>query len=274
MILNTILLVLALAGAGALTYLFSLFNVWFWLLILPFWMVSYYILFALWIVFLVIWGKFLPKDGTPEKPNFFYNSIVRQTDYVVMCALQVHIKVRGGDKLPKDHKVLYVNNHISNFDQMAMIAAFRSPMLAVTKPENLHFPIAGPFIRAAGFVPINREDPKEGIKAIEKVSSFLEKGICDIEISPEGTRNKTDNLLLPFHAGSFRAGMDAKAPIVVLCIKGTNEVKHRTPLLPTTVYLDILKVIYPEEYEGKRPAEIRDEAVALIKKDLEGGIFL
>ena len=53
-----------------------------------------------------------------------------------------------------------------------------------------------------------------------------------------------------------------------------REVKHRTPLLPTTVYLDILKVIYPEEYEGKRPAEIRDEAVALIKKDLEGGIFL
>ena len=61
---------------------------------------------------------------------------------------------------------------------------------------------------------------------------------------------------------------------VQLAKEATNEVKHRTPLLPTTVYLDILKVIYPEEYEGKRPAEIRDEAVALIKKDLEGGIFL
>ena len=95
-----------------------------------------------------------------------------------------------------------------------------------------------------------------------------------MEISPEGTRNKTDNLLLPFHAGSFRTGMDAKAPIVVLCIKGTSQVKHRTPLLPTTVYLDVLKVIYPEEYEGKRPADLRDEAVALIKKDLEGGVFL
>ena len=274
MILNSILLLLSLGGAVSLVYVWSAVNVWLWLVVLPLFLVFYYILFGLWIALLVVWGSFLPKEGTPERPNFFFNFIVRQTDFVVMCALQVHVKVRGGDKLPKDQKVLYVNNHISNFDQMAMIAAFRSPMLAVTKPENLHFPIAGPFIRAAGFVPINREDPKEGIKAIAKVSGYLKEGLCDIEISPEGTRNKTDNILLPFHAGSFRAGMDAKAPIVVLCIKGTNEVKRRTPLRPTVVYLDVLKVIYPEEYENKRPADLRDEAMALIKKDLEGGIFL
>ena len=124
MILNTILLVLALAGAGALTYLFSLFNVWFWLLILPFWMVSYYILFALWIVFLVIWGKFLPKDGTPEKPNFLAVSVGilshgREYSSLTNSLIAFMISMAGISNMERGDGDLYVlkSNELSLFSQ-------------------------------------------------------------------------------------------------------------------------------------------------------------
>ena len=272
MVLNAILYFVSLVGAFGFAYLLSGINVYLWFMALPFWFVLYYVCFGIWLVFLIVWGKTLEKKPLPDLPSRFYCGVIHQTVITLFWAINIHVRVRGAGRLPKE-KVLYVNNHISNFDPMAMIASFRHPMVAVTKPENLKFFIAGPFIKMAGFIPINREDAKEGAKAIDRAGQFLKDGLCDVEICPEGTRNKTDELLLEFHPGSFRAAMDVKAPIAVVCVKGTKEIVKRSPWRPSFVYLDILKVITPEEYEGLTPAQVRDIAVNLIRGDLEGGML-
>ena len=273
MILSSILYVVSLAAALGCAYLLSSYNLYLWLMALPFWVAFFYLSFGIWVLILIVWGPFLKNKPTPDKPNRFYIGVIHQTVQTFFLAFHIHVRVRGGSKIPANQKVLYVNNHISNFDPMAMICAFRGPFLGVTKPENLKFPIAGPFIRLAGFIPINREDAKEGSKAINKASEYLRRNLCDVEICPEGTRNKTDQLLLEFHAGSFRAGMDAKAPIAIVAVKGTKEIHKRAPWRPCFVYLDILKVITPEEYEYLTPAQVRDLAFGLIKNDLEGGLL-
>ncbi len=272
MILTSILYILALAGGLGVGYWLSSYNIYCWLVALPCLFLFFYLLFALWVGVLFIWGQFLKGKPIPERPSSFYLSIVHQTVFTFFWAMHIHVRVRGGSRLPKQ-KVLYVNNHVSNFDPMAMIVALRGPMLAVTKPENLSFPIAGPFIKMAGFIPINRDDPKEGAKAIAKASDYLKEGLCDVDICPEGTRNKTDEVLLEFHPGSFRAGMDAKAPIAILAIKGTKEISKRVPFRPCFVYIDVLKVLTPEEYASMTPAQVRDIAANLIKSDLEGGLL-
>ena len=272
MILNTIIYLISLLAALGCAYPLTRFSVYFWLMAIPFWLILYYVVFGLWLVVLIFWGKAFKKKPIPDKPSAFYCGVMHQTVVTLFWAINIHVRVRGAGKLPKE-KVLYVNNHISNFDQMAMIATFRHPMVAVTKPENLKFPIAGPFVKMAGFIPINREDPKEGAKSIAQAGSYLKDGLADVNICPEGTRNKTDQLLLEFHVGSFRAAMDVKAPIAVLCIKGTKEISKRAPWRPTFVYLDILKVIKPEEYESLNPSQVRDMAVNLIRADLEGGML-
>lgn len=272
MILSLVLYILSLAGAIGCAYPLSLINVYFWFLIFPFWFLLYYICFGFWLIFLIIWGKTLKKRPLPEKPSIFYCGVIHQTVITLFWVLNIHVRVRGASKLP-GQKVLYVNNHISNFDPMAMLASFRHPMVAVTKPGNLNFPIAGPFVKMAGFIPINRDDPREGAKSIARAGSYIKEGICDVDICPEGTRNKTDELLLEFHPGSFRAAMDVKAPIAVVCVKGTKDIAKRAPWRPTFVFLDILKVILPEEYEGLSSSQVRDIAVNLIRADLEGGML-
>ncbi len=272
MILNVVIYILSLGAALGCAYPVSKFNVYFWLLAAPFWLVLYYIVFALWLLFLIIWGKTFKRKPMPTEPSSFYCSIMHQTVVTFFWALNIHVRLRGASRLPNE-KVLYVSNHVSNFDQMAMIAAFRHPMVAVTKPENLSFPIAGPFVKMAGFIPINRADPKEGAKSIARAGEYLKDNLADVNICPEGTRNKTDQLLLEFHPGSFRAAMDVKAPIAVICVKGTKEISKRTPWRPSFVYLDILKVIKPEEYQDLNSSQVRDMAVNLIRQDLEGGML-
>ncbi len=272
MILNIVIYAISLLAACLCAYPLSQFNIYLWLLAIPFWFLFYYVCFGLWLVILTLWGQFLKRKPSPSKPSLFYCGVIHQTVITLFWAINIHVRVRGTSKLPKE-KVLYVNNHISNFDPMAMLASFRHPLVAVTKPENMKFPIAGPFVKMAGFIPINRENPVEGIKSIERASQYLKENLADVNICPEGTRNKTDQLLLEFHAGSFRAAMDVKAPIAVVCVKGTKEIAKRAPWRPTFVYLDILKVIMPEEYEGLSSHQVRDMAVSLIRQDLEGGML-
>ena len=272
MILNTILYMLSLGAALACAYPLSLINIYLWLLAIPFWFLLYYVFFGLWLLLLIVWGKTLKKRPLAARPSKFYCGVIHQTVITLFWVLNVHVRVRGASKIPQE-KVLYVNNHISNFDPMAMIATFRHPMVAVTKPENLKFPIAGPFVKMAGFIPIDRSDAKEGAKSIAQAGAYLKEGLADVNICPEGTRNKTDQLLLEFHVGSFRAAMDVKAPIAVVCVKGTKEIVKRAPWRPSFVYLDILKVIMPSEYETLNPSQVRDMAVKLIRQDLEGGML-
>ncbi len=258
-LLEIILLFLALALSATSGYFICVAIGWpfFWiaiLLVLP----IYVVLFYLWVLFLFLWGLSFDKKKEVKHFSRFYYSILYSTDKAFVRINRVYVRIRHEERIPEGNFVL-MSNHISNWDQMAVIASFKKrhqPICCVTKIENLSFPIAGPFIHHSGFIPINREDPKEGKKAILKAVSFLKNKECNVYICPEGTRNKSEAPLLPFHAGSFSLAIWAKAPIVLICIKGSKEIKKNAPWRKSYVDIDVVKVIRPEEYEGKSPGEL------------------
>lgn len=227
------------------------------------------LIYLLFVVFLFIWGLFFNKKKETTKPNMFYYGILRQTDSSFLSILRIKIIFRGQEKMPKG-RYLIIQNHRSNFDQMVMLKAIKEhPLVCVTKPENMDFPIAGPFIHHSGFIPINRDDMREGIKATEKAASYIEKDLASIAISPEGTRNKTDSLLLPFHPGSFNIAYLAKCPIVVSSLKDTDKIKNRAFFRRTKVYFSILEVIPYEKYKDMKPSELATYCRDLIYLDLK-----
>lgn len=234
--------------------------------------ISYPLAFVLWLVVLIVWGKCLNTKKEVTKFSPFYYSIIRETDTTFLHLINVGFKRHGFERMPDDHNYVLVCNHISNFDQMILIASLRrknQPMSWISKPQNMSFPIAGPFIHHAGFIPIDREDPIKGMEAIKKGVSFLEKKECAMGICPEGTRNKTNDALLPFHHGSFKLAMWANVPIVVCCLKKTKDIKKRAPFRHTRVDVDIVDVIYPNEYREKRASEVSARAREAILEDLE-----
>lgn len=230
---------------------------------------TFIILYILWLLYLTIWGAFFNKKKPVKKPNMFYYWFLQQTDALTMFLLGVKTKMTYQESVPCDRRFVIVTNHVSNFDQMIIIQKMKQqPIICVTKPENLSFPVAGPFIHHAGFIPINRHDNIEGMKAIKQASEVLMNNQGNICISPEGTRNKTSEPLLPFHAGSFKVATYAKAPIVIAALKNTSTIHKRAPFRVTHVYFDILKVLYYEDYQNMTTQEIATLSEHLIKEDL------
>lgn len=231
----------------------------------------YIILFYGWVSLLLVWGFFFNTKKEIHHFSRFYYSFLYQTDKTFVKVNRVHARVRHENLIPSKQRFVLISNHVSNWDQMVVIAALKrkfQPLACVTKPENLSFPIAGPFIHHSGFIPINRDNPLEGKKAIEQGVRYLKDNECNVYICPEGTRNKTEAPTLPFHPGSFRLAMWAKAPIVLLCLKGTKEIKGNAPLKKSYVDIDVVKVITPEEYEGLTPSFLASMCQEIIVDNL------
>ena len=73
----------------------------------------------------------------------------------------------GLEKLPKNQKFLLVTNHRGLFDAVLLCHTFRNDnFVAVSKPENFHLPIAGPWIKGMGHLAIDRENNRNALKTI------------------------------------------------------------------------------------------------------------
>ena len=199
-------------------------------------------LLILYVLFLGICALLVSPDKTYEKNSPFYRFLLESATAVAIKLLRIRIHVSGMEKIPKDETVLFVSNHRSNFDPLITWHALKKWKIAfVSKPENFKVPFFGRIIRKCCFLPIDRENPRKAIVTINKAAKLLKKQEVSIGIYPEGTRSKTCQLL-PFHNGVFKIAQKAEAPIVVLCVTGTEKISKRTPFRRTDVYLDVLEV--------------------------------
>ena len=85
------------------------------------------------------------------------------------------------------------------------------------------------FFKMMGCIPVNRRIHDDNAK--EKALEVLNKGLA-LGIFPEGTRNKTKELLQPFKFGAVSMAKKTNATIVPYAITGTY--KFRTKNLKVT----------------------------------------
>ena len=199
-------------------------------------------LLLLYILFLGICCLFIDPDKAYEKNSPFYRFLLDSATAAAMKLLRIRVHVSGIEKIPKDTKVLFVSNHRSNFDPIITWYILKKWKIAfISKPSNFKIPFFGRIIRKCCFMPIDRENPRKALPAINRAAKLLRKQEVSIGIYPEGTRSKSCKLL-PFHNGVFKIAQKAEAPIVILCVTGTEKISKRTPFRRTDVYLDVLEV--------------------------------
>ena len=97
---------------------------------------------------------------------------------------------------------------------------------------------------------LNREDVKEGLKTILAGIENIKNGIS-MCIFPEGTRNTTDELLLPFKEGSFKMAEKTGCPIIPMALTNSADIfeNHLPKIKSTHVILQYGKPIYPNELD-------------------------
>lgn len=225
--------------------------------------VLYTLCFAINVVILFIWSLFLSKKKDVNKPNKLYYWWVRQVCHQLDVLSRTKVIINGEDKLPKEH-FLMVSNHISMFDAIVVVDRIKAqPMIGITKMENENIPVCGPFIHNAGFIALDRSNARKAITCIKKANSFIENKWANIFVYPEGTRSK-DGELLEFHAGSFNIAYRVNAPVVVCNFTGTNLISKNFPFKKNKAVIDIIDVIYSEQYQDMNTQELANLARNMI----------
>ena len=184
--------------------------------------------------------------------------------------------VRGEENVPKDTAVLYVANHRSFFDILVTYIRVPRPTGYVSKLEMIKFPLLSNWMKNLHCLFLDRKNIKEGMKTIlagiEKVKSGI--SIC---IFPEGTRNKVNDGLLPFHEGSFKIAEKAGVPVVPITLVNTADIfeDHFPKVKKTTVIIEYGEPIYLDKLEKEQRKFVGAYVRGIIEKtyleNLAGG---
>lgn len=102
-------------------------------------------------------------------------------------------KFENIDSIPKGVPLIFVANHQSLYDIVAMIWFLRRFHCKFVSKKELGkgIPSVSYNLRHGGSALIDRKDPKQAIPAIKLLSEYIEKNTRSAVIFPEGTRSKT-----------------------------------------------------------------------------------
>lgn len=126
-------------------------------------------------------------------------------------------KIVNKEAIPKEGPILLVCNHKHVFDQCFVIMATKRPIRYMAKKEYFDSNKAW-FFKLAGCIPVDRSIKDEKAKAAALEVLELDGAVG---LFPEGTRNKTnDVLLLPFKFGTVSMAQKTGATIVPCALTG------------------------------------------------------
>ncbi len=134
----------------------------------------------------------------------------------------VRVTVKGAENIPADRAVLFVSNHQGNFDIPVLFSSLHRPIGFLAKIELAKVPVLHAWMPKLGCVFIDRANPRQSIKAIQKCAEVL-KGGHSVVIFPEGTRSRGTRMG-DFKKGSLRLVEKAGVPIVPVTVNGTYQV--------------------------------------------------
>ena len=167
---------------------------------------------------------------------------------VILFICGTKVTVIGEENVPKDQAVLYIGNHRSYFD--IIITYARCPRLTgyIAKKDMEKVPLLRTWMRRLHCLFIDRENVKEALKTILAGIDNVKNGIS-MCIFPEGTRNKTEDEMLPFKAGSLKLSEKTGCPIVPMAITNSADIleNHFPKVKPTHVILQYGTPIYLDQ---------------------------
>ena len=230
---------------------------------------SFLVLAALAFGFLVLVCNLINPNKPQEKDSRFHRWLLHLYVDAILAIGRVKITTRGMDQLPENGRFMLVSNHRDNIDPAFLLTCFRKKQLAfVSKREVQSFFLVGKLMHKILCQPINRENDREALKTILKCVEIIKEDKASIAVFPEGYIHD-DRKLHHFRPGVFKIAMKTKVPIVVCTLRGTHEVLPRfVKLKSSEAEVRLLKVIYPEEYEGLTTVELSNRVYAMMADDL------
>lgn len=129
----------------------------------------------------------------------------------------------GKENIPDEGAILIVGNHKHLYDQCLAIIATKRPIHYMAKKEYFDGRHAW-FFKSVGCIPVDRS--KKDNNATGLALDVLKNGYA-LGLFPEGTRNKTDQFLLPFKYGAVSMAHKTDSLIVPFGITGDYKFRSK-----------------------------------------------
>ena len=167
-----------------------------------------------------LWVVLLSSFDRTGRRIHFFGAVPWAKGFLRICGIKVRAKGEGNvdPLLPR----IYMCNHQSYFDILALLAYLPVDFKFIMKQELMKIPLLGFCMKRAGYIGISREDPREAIKGINNAAKKTQDGVS-ILIFPEGTRS-VDGRLQDFKKGGFSLALKSGCDIVPVTIKDSYRI--------------------------------------------------
>lgn len=127
-------------------------------------------------------------------------------------------EIEGKENIPDSGGVVLVANHVSYWDPVVVICAFKRQVYFMAKAELFKIPVVGYVVNASGAFPVRRD--RTDRNAIRTALRLLEEGQV-VGVFPEGTRSHSGEMLKP-HLGAAMLALKSGAPVLPVAVSGTR----------------------------------------------------
>lgn len=186
------------------------------------------------------------KYGDDMNDSYFYKCIRPILYAFIKLYKPTYI---GLNNIPRDDNFILVGNHTSYFDPL-LVASTTKKCVHFLAKNSLYKGIKKPLFKALGIIPVDRSIKDKN--ALNSAINYLNNGFI-VGIFPEGTINRTDDIIMPFKYGAVKMAKETGVKIVPFAIK--NEYKF----LKKSVIINIGKPYLVKD-------ELVDENEKLMKK--------
>ena len=189
----------------------------------------------------------------------------------VLFIARVKLKVTGLENLDTSKPCIYVSNHVSHLDVVAIARAIPLGLFYIGKKELKKVPILGQYMYLIGHIFIDRKNREKAMQSMRKAAVLINKG-KNVITFPEGTRTRNGKTAV-FKRGTFIIAKEGAIDIQPLAVVNADKILPRDSFMirPGTIEVRIGKRISAHELEHMNAEtaadHVRNQIMALIEKN-------
>ena len=214
-------------------------------------------------VAIIAFGPFDPHGKRVYHINQFWT-------WLILRMGGISLNVRGLENLESGEQYVFMVNHQSNVDIPVLVQSLaRFQLRWIAKKELLRVPFFGWAMWATKHITVDRSDPLDAVKSLERARERLDAGIS-IVVFPEGTRSR-DGCLLPFKKGGFLLAAKTRTKIVPVTIVGSASLLPAGAwrLRPGTIEVFVDRPIMTESYRIGKLRSLTEQVRQVIAAHLD-----
>ncbi|HQQ83199.1 MAG TPA: lysophospholipid acyltransferase family protein [Cyclobacteriaceae bacterium] len=177
--------------------------------------------------------------------------------------------ITGQNNIKRHHSYIYVSNHTSYLDIPGMCLTVPTQIRPLAKKELKKVPVFGWIVSRAAII-VDRSSNESRRKSMDHLKDVLKKGIS-ILIFPEGTQNRSKDLLAPFYDGAFRIAVETQQPIMPMVIHNAGNLMPPTEFVirPGTIHIEVLPEIPTTGLTTQDVPALKEKVMALMISKLQ-----